>query len=118
MALIGPRIKRYKGTLTTDGAGAASVILTPGTGYKVIKCTGANDPTDVAPLTGGTIVFRDNSNTGTAVNDTHSTPQTTPTFSKSYNAVTPVTNLQITIASGGAAKKYNYAVWFARTRAH
>jgi hypothetical protein len=118
MALIGPRIKRYQGTLTTDGAGAATVDLTPGTGYKLIKARGSNDPTAVAPLTGGTIVFRDNSGTGTAVNDTHSTPQTTNEFEKTYNAVTPVTNLRITIAGGGASKKYQYSVWFARTRSH
>lgn len=118
MALIGPRIKRFKGTLTTDGAGAASVNLTPGTGYKLIKVSGSNDVTGAAALTGGTIVFRDNSNTGTAVNDTHSTPQTTNDFRKTYDAVTPVTNLAITIAGGGASKVYNYTVTFARTRAH
>lgn len=118
MALIGPRIKRYKGTLTTDGAGAASVTLTPGTGYKLIRVCGSNDNTAAAPLTGGTIVFRDNGGAGTAVNDTHSTPQTTNDFTKSYDAVTPVTNLTITIATGGAAKVYNYTVTFARTRAH
>lgn len=119
MALIGPRIKRYTGVITTDGAGAAAVDLTPGTGYKLLRINGTNGGVGGAsPLTGGTIVFRDNDNTGTAVNETHSTPQTTAQFEKTFNAPAPVTNLQITIAGGGATLQYSYSVTFARTRAH
>jgi hypothetical protein len=116
MPLIAPRIKRYKGTLTTDGTGAASINLTPGTGYKLFRATGSNPAT--GGLTGGTVVFRDNNGTGTAVNDTHSTPQTTTTFDKTYNVTTIVTDLKITIATGGATKVYGYDVTFYRTRAH
>jgi hypothetical protein len=51
-------------------------------------------------------------------NVTHSTPQTTPTFDQTFNAPTIVTDLKITIATGGATKTYGYDVTFYRTRAH
>lgn len=111
---IGPRIKRFRGTLTCDGTGAASINLTPGAGYKLHKIVGANhDATN--PLTGGTVVFRDNNGTGSAVNETHSTPQTTKQIEKTFHAKAIVTDLKITITGGGASKLYNYDVTFYRT---
>lgn len=135
MALIGRRIKRFTGTLTTDGVGAATVDIVPGSAggvtapallvpsYKLIAVDITNgDAAGANPLTGGTVVVRDNSGAGSAVNYTitQSTdlPAAGSTHSRRLNAPTPVTNVRITVASGGATKTLKYRMVFARTRAH
>lgn len=118
MALIGPRIRRFKGVLTTDGAGAASAALTIPTGYKLLKVTlNTNGDGGATPLTGGTLVAQDNAGAGTI----HATVTATgagEAVSKTFNATAVVSTLNIVVAGGGATKKAAYAVWVQRTRAH
>ena len=133
MAVIARRIKRFTGVLTTDGAGAATVDIVPGAAggafgspsYKLIRVDVTNGDSangGATPLTGGTIVVRDNSGAGSAVNYTITQATDLPaagsTHSKSLDAPTPVTNVRLTVASGGATKKATYRLVFARVRAH
>jgi hypothetical protein len=132
MAVIARRIKRFTGEVTTDGSGNAATDIVFGSAggarsesYKLIKVVvtnGANDATKSTPLTGGTVVVRDNSGAGSAVNFTITQatdlPSAGSTFIKTLDAPTPVTNVRLTTAGGGASKKFTYALWFARTRAH
>jgi len=131
MAVIGRRTKRFTGTVTTDGAGAAVTDIVQGSAggsalapsYKLIRVDIQNgDDAGATPLTGGTIVVRDNSGAGSAVNFTVTQATDLPAggsiFTKTLNAPTPVTNVRLTTASGGATKKFKYRLVFARTRAH
>lgn len=124
MALIARRIKRFTGTITTDGAGAATVDVVPGSAggvapispsYKLIKVVFTN-----VDMT-GTVNVRDNSGAGTAVNYTITIAtdlDAALTHTKSLDAPTPVTNVRFTVAGGGATKTGRYTMTFARTRAH
>lgn len=119
MALIGPRMRRYKGTLTTDGAGAATADITIPTGYKLRRISlSSGDPSGGgAPLTGGTLKAQDTTGAGTI----HAT--VTPTGANesvdvNFNATAVVTALRVSVTGGGATKKAGYAVWLQRTRAH
>jgi hypothetical protein len=134
MALIGRRVKRFTGTITTDGAGAGVADITQGSAggvavagttpsYKLIR---VDISQGAAPLTGGTVVIRDNSGAGSAVNTTvtvgSGADQLAATagahVSRTFAAPTPVTNVRLTIAGGGATKTIGYRAVFARTRAH
>ena len=135
MAVIGPRIKKQTGTITTDGAGAAALDVAIPTGvggarsetYKLIAVELANgDPAAsfATPLTGGTVNVRDNSAAGTAVNFTITVGTEVPVAGGAPNFVkrfgmpvpVPVTNIRFTVAGGGATKKMAYRLVYARTK--
>lgn len=138
MAVIARRVKKFTGVLTTDGSGNATADVVFGAAggaaipsgtpsYKLIRVTLSNGDTDfTVPLTGGTVNVRDNSGAGSAVNYTVNVDGSAGLTAsaggglndKPLDAPTPVTNVRITIAGGGASKKLHYAMWFARVRAH
>ena len=130
MAVIARRVKRFTGTVTADGSGNATTDIVPGAAggafgspsYKLIKYVLVSGETDgTLPLTGGSLTVRDNSGTGTAVNNQHTFAGELgvagATVNKYLNARTPVTNVRITAATIGAGRKFRYAMWFARTKA-
>lgn len=138
MAVIARRIKRFTGELTTDGAGAATADVVFGSAggvaapallvpsYKLIKVILENGAAadNTVPLTGGTVVIRDNSGAGSAINKTVTVDgseglSTTAgsVYHQRFNARAAVTNVRLTIAGGGASKKLQYQMWFARTKA-
>jgi len=105
-------IKKLSGTLTTDGAGAASTDLTT-SGYKLYKVNlNSGDPTGGgANLTGGTLKAQDNAGAGT-IHATVTPSGAGNTVEKALGSGVAVTNtLRISVSGGGATKKCGYSVW-------
>lgn len=130
MAVIARRIKRFSGTITADGTGAGTVDVAPGAAggafgspsYKLIKYVLISGEADgTLPITGGSVIVRDNSGAGSAVNNTHTQASELAAagakVEKYINARAIVTNVRISGATWGAGRKVRYALWFARTKA-
>lgn len=107
---------RFSGEATADGTGAATVdMVIPAAatkaraGWRILRAVVGNADASL-PLTGGTVTLRDNGGAGTTFMTFTQATDGTKRELAAPSAVIGASPLRLTLASGGAGRKFQYLV--------